>query len=65
MVFLIRSKQNRDGEAVQVKLDEIIHAIGNAKNELLDLEELEEEDLSQIREMYRELARTARTQLRG
>lgn len=64
MVFLIQSTQNRDGEAVQVKLDEIIRAIGNAKNELLDLEELEEEDLSEIRETYRELARTARTQLR-
>ena len=64
MVFLIQSTQNRDGEAVQVKLDEIIRAIGNAKNELLDLEELEEEDLSQLRETYRELARTARTQLR-
>jgi low affinity Fe/Cu permease len=64
MVFLIQSTQNRDGEAVQVKLDEIIRAIGNAKNELLDLEELEEEDLSQIRQTYRELARTARDQLR-
>jgi low affinity Fe/Cu permease len=65
MVFLIQSTQNRDGEAVQVKLDEIIRAIGNAKNELLDLEELEEEDLNRIREIYRELARTARTRVRG
>jgi low affinity Fe/Cu permease len=63
MVFLIQSTQNRDAEAVQVKLDEIIRAIGNAKNELLDLEELEEEDLSRIRETYRELARNARGQL--
>ena len=65
MVFLIQSTQNRDGEAVQVKLDEIIRAITNAKNELLDLEELEEEDLNQVRDTYRELARTARTQLRS
>ena len=49
MVFLIQSTQNRDTEAMQVKLDEIIRAIGNAKNELLDLEELEEDDLDQIR----------------
>jgi low affinity Fe/Cu permease len=63
MVFLIQSTQNRDSEAVQVKLDEIIRAIGSAKNELLDLEELEEEDLSRIRDTYRELARTARSQL--
>jgi low affinity Fe/Cu permease len=60
MVFLIQSTQNRDAEAVQVKLDEIIRAIGNAKNELLDLEELEEKDLDRIRESYEQLARKAR-----
>src|SRR4026208_1946352 len=60
MVFLIQSTQNRDGEAVQVKLDEIIRAIGNAKNELLDLEELEEEDLDEIRETYTAMAKKAR-----
>jgi low affinity Fe/Cu permease len=62
MVFLIQSTQNRDGEAVQVKLDEIIRAIGNARNEVLDLEELEEKDLDRIRESYREMARSARKQ---
>jgi low affinity Fe/Cu permease len=60
MVFLIQSTQNRDAEAVQVKLDEIIRAIGNAKNELLDLEELEEKDLDEIRETYTEMAQKAR-----
>ncbi len=60
MVFLIQSTQNRDAEAMQVKLDEIIRAIGNAKNELLDLEELEEKDLDRIRASYEELARQAR-----
>ena len=60
MVFLIQSTQNRDGEAAQVKLDEIIRAIGNARNEVLDLEELEEEDLVAIRKTYEELARKAR-----
>ncbi len=50
MVFLIQSTQNRDSEAMQVKLDEIIRAIGNAQNELLDLEELEEGDLTRITE---------------
>ena len=63
MVFLIQSTQNRDAEAMQVKLDEIIRAIGNAKNEVLDLEELEEEDLDRIRAVYEELARTARGEL--
>jgi low affinity Fe/Cu permease len=60
MVFLIQSTQNRDSEAIQVKLDEIIRAIGNAKNELLDLEELEEQDLDRIKEIYQEMARKAR-----
>jgi low affinity Fe/Cu permease len=60
MVFLIQSTQNRDSEAMQVKLDEIIRAVGNAKNELLDLEELEEDDLEKIRKSYEELARKAR-----
>jgi low affinity Fe/Cu permease len=60
MVFLIQSTQNRDSEAVQVKLDEIIRAVGNAKNELLDLEELEEEDLDEIRETYMAMAKKAR-----
>jgi low affinity Fe/Cu permease len=60
MVFLIQSTQNRDSEAMQVKLDEIIRAIGNAKNELLDLEELEERDLRRIRKTYEDLARDAR-----
>jgi low affinity Fe/Cu permease len=60
MVFLIQSTQNRDSEAMQVKLDEIIRAIGNARNELLDLEELEEKDLLRIRKTYEAMAREAR-----
>ena len=64
MVFLIQSTQNRDSEAMQVKLDEIIRAIGNAQNELLDLEELEERDLLRIRNTYQALAREARAKHR-
>lgn len=60
MVFLIQATQNRDSEAMQLKLDEIIRAIGNAKNELLDIEELEESDLTEIRKSYEEIARKAR-----
>lgn len=63
MVFLIQNTQNRDSEAVQVKLDELIRAVDNAKNTLLDLEELEDEELDRIRETYRDLARQARTEL--
>src|SRR5262245_2456060 len=60
MVFLIQSTQNRDTESMQVKLDEIIRSIGNAKNEVLDLEELEEEELDEIRGTYTEMAQKAR-----
>jgi low affinity Fe/Cu permease len=60
MVFLIQATQNRDAEAMQVKLDEIIRAIGNAKNELLDIEELEESDLNRIRKTYEDIAQKAR-----
>jgi len=60
MVFLIQSTQNRDGEAIQVKLDEIIRAIGNARNELLDLEELEETDLDDMKQTFVDMALKAR-----
>ena len=64
MVFLIQCTQNRDSEAVQVKLDEIIRAIGNARNELLDLEELEEQDLDRLKETFVDMALKARNERR-
>lgn len=64
MVFLIQSTQNRDTEAVQVKLDELIRATRGAHNALLDLEELEEDELDRIRASYEQLARTARDKLK-
>jgi low affinity Fe/Cu permease len=60
MVFLIQSTQNRDTEAVQVKLDELIRAVGHARNELLDLEELEEKDLDELKQTFTDLAKKAR-----
>jgi low affinity Fe/Cu permease len=60
MVFLIQSTQNREGEAVQIKLDELIRATKGAHNILLDLEELGERDLDQIRALYERLAADAR-----
>lgn len=60
MVFLIQNSQNRESEAVQVKLDELIRALKGANNTLLDLEELEEEDLDKLRENYLKIAKEAR-----
>jgi len=60
MVFLIQSSQNRDTEAIQVKLDELIRATQGAHNALLDLEELGEEELDLFRNRYLALARAAR-----
>jgi low affinity Fe/Cu permease len=60
MVFLIQNTQNRDSQAMQVKLDELIRAVEGAHNGLLDLEELEDAELDRIRNRYEELARRAR-----
>jgi low affinity Fe/Cu permease len=63
MVFLIQNTQNRDTEAFQVKLDELIRAMEGAHNALLDLEELDEAQLDRIRANYEELAQKARRDL--
>jgi len=60
MVFLIQNTQNRDAEAVHLKLDELIRALEGAHNALLDLEDLEDKDLDRIREQYAGLAEAAR-----
>jgi low affinity Fe/Cu permease len=63
MVFLIQNTQNRDSEALHVKLDELIRATRGAHNALLDLEELEEEELDRIRADYEKLAERARGEM--
>ena len=60
MVFLIQHTQNRDAEAVQVKLDELIRVTEGAHNALLDLEDADEEQLAKIRSAYAGLAEQAR-----
>jgi low affinity Fe/Cu permease len=64
MVFLIQNTQNRDSEAMHLKLDELIRANRTAHNALLDLEELEEEELDRIRTAYEKLAEEARETLK-
>ncbi|MBL7950386.1 MAG: low affinity iron permease family protein [Flavobacteriales bacterium] len=60
MVFLIQNTQNRDTEALQIKLDELIRAQQEANNSLLDLEELDDKELDAIRATYLALARKER-----
>ncbi|HEV8633219.1 MAG TPA: low affinity iron permease family protein [Chloroflexota bacterium] len=64
MVFLIQNTQNRDSTAVQLKLDELIRAVEGAHTALLDLEELTEDDLEQLRTRYKGIARQSREALR-
>jgi len=64
MVFLIQNTQNRDTEAIQMKLDELIRATQGAQNVLLDLEDLEEENVEEFKQRYRALAQAAREQVK-
>ena len=59
MVFLIQNTQNRDGAAVQAKLDELIRATKLASNAMLDLEDVDEKTIDRLREHYRKLAQQA------
>lgn len=65
MVFVIQNTQNRQTEALQIKLDELIRATQGAHNALLDLEELEEDQLVAFRARYVALARQAREDLKS
>jgi low affinity Fe/Cu permease len=60
MVFLIQATQNRDAEAVHIKLDELLRVTPGAHNVLLDLEELEESELARLHAIYCKLAQEAR-----
>jgi low affinity Fe/Cu permease len=55
MVFIIQNTQNRDARAINLKLDELIHAIDSAKNQMMDIEKLSDEELDQIHERYTQL----------
>src|SRR5436190_20473391 len=55
MVFLIQNTQNRDAKAVHLKLDEIIRALNKARNELVDLEDLSDEELTKLEEQFKQL----------
>ena len=60
MVFLIQRTQNKDGLAIQLKLDELVAAMHGASNRLIDVENLTEEELKVLRAHYRHLVQMAR-----
>lgn len=53
MVFLIQNSQNRDAKAIQLKLDELIRAMRTARNSMLNLEELSDQELGQLEHQFR------------
>ena len=55
MVFLIQNTQNRDAKAIHLKLDELIRATKDARDELVDLEDMSDEELMRLREEFRQL----------
>ena len=62
MVFVIQNSQNRDGLAVQIKLDEIIRSIQGAKNTMIDLEDLSQQELEELQVKFAEIGNRARKQ---
>jgi low affinity Fe/Cu permease len=65
MVFLIQNTQNRDAEAMQIKLDELLRATKGCHNAVLDIEELSEEELDKLKQGYAVLAKRALSELRS
>jgi len=59
MVFLIQNTQNRDAKAVHLKLDELIRALKGARNKLVDLENLSEEELRKLEDQFQRLRKKA------
>ena len=59
MVFLIQNTQNRDAKAVHLKLDEVIRALKGARNELVDLENLSDEDLTSLEKQFERVRKKA------
>jgi len=55
MVFLIQNTQNRDARAINLKLDELIHAIDTAQNQMMDIEKLSDEELDVIHDKYTQI----------
>lgn len=65
MIFLLQSTQNRDTEAVQLKLDELIRAIDSARNSMVGIEALDEKELERLQRGFDEFAARARRKENG
>jgi low affinity Fe/Cu permease len=63
MLFLVQSTQNRQGEAIQIKLDELIRATRRASNRLVDLEDASEDEVRELHARYQRLAEEAKAKL--
>lgn len=63
MVFLIQNTQYRDSEAIHLKLDELIRSTKEARNSMMDLEQMDDDDLDRLRADYEQMAERARTKL--
>jgi low affinity Fe/Cu permease len=59
MVFLIQNTQNRDAKAAHLKLDEVIRALKGARNQLIDLEKLSDEDLTSLEKQFERFRKKA------
>jgi low affinity Fe/Cu permease len=57
MVFLIQNAQNRDAKALHLKLDELIHGVKGARNELINLEDLTDEQLDRLQREFARLGK--------
>jgi len=55
MVFLIQNTQNRDAKAVHLKLDELLHGVRGARNSLIDLEDLSDQELTTLQQQFERL----------
>ena len=55
MVFLIQNTQNRDARAINLKLDELIHSIDAAGNQMMDIEKLSDKELDELQSRYEKI----------
>lgn len=55
MVFLIQNAQNRDSRAVHLKLDELLRATADARNNMIDLENLSDDDLQHLQDTFQKM----------